>query len=328
MSNKIIFLSQEDISKCLDMASAIDAMKFAFSELSNNNVNVPIRMSMPLKEDGNGALFMPVYFPPRNLVGIKSVMIHEDNPTKGLPMIHAIYNVFDAETGKPLAIIDGECLTSLRTGAASGLATEIFSSQDAKSAVIFGAGKQSEKQIDAICTVRDLERIYISDLVEERVKELISKMQPLIKAELLILKEESDIKEADIICTATSSSKPVFDHNNLNAKVHINGIGSFRPDMCEIPEETIINSKLIVDSREACLAEAGDIIQPIKNNKITSDHIYAEIGEVINSNKSSKNNDDKITVFKSVGNAVQDIAAAALILDNAKKLNVGREIKL
>lgn len=328
MPKKIKFLSQQDIHKCLDMKSTIDAMKIAFSELSNNNVNSPIRTNMQLESIDSGALFMPVYFPAKQLVGLKSVMIHKNNPIKKLPMIHAMYNVFNSETGEPLAVMDGEFLTSMRTGAASGLATDLLSVEDAELAVIFGAGVQAEKQVEAICTVRDLKKIYISDLDNDRIQKLINNLKSKIDSEILKLENKDLIKDADIICTATSSSTPVFDSLDPDSNVHINGIGSYRPDMSEIPADVIISSKLYVDSREACLAEAGDIIQPIEKGKISEGHIYAELGEVIEKRKESREKQDKITVFKSVGNAVQDIATASVILEQAEQLGIGTEINL
>lgn len=328
MSNKIKFLSKADVEKCLDMQSTIEAMKTAFSELSNKNVNSPLRTGIQLENKDNGALFMPVYFPATQLVGLKSVMIHKDNPSKNLPMIQAMYQVFDASNGKPIAIMDGEYLTAMRTGAASGLATDLLSVKDAKIAIMFGAGVQAEKQIEGICAVRNLELIYIADLNKDRIQYFINIVQPKIKAKLIILEDKKNISDADIICTATSSSNPVFDHSELKKDVHINGIGSFRPDMCEIPHETIINSKLYVDQKEACLGEAGDIVQPLQKGLITENHIYAELGEILNGQKETRNKNDGVTIFKSVGNAVQDIAATGVILQNAEKLNIGTKINL
>ncbi len=328
MSNKIKFLSKEDVAKCIDMLSVINAMKVAFSELSKGNINSPVRISMDLKNSDSGALFMPVYYPIKELVGLKSVTIHKDNPSKNLPMIQAMYNIFDSETGRPIAIMDGELLTSMRTGAASGLATDLLSPKNSKIAVIFGAGVQAEKQIEGICSVRELNEIYISSLNKDRAEALIKKLTVKINVKLELLTNAELLKEADIICAATSSYLPIFNHLNLKEKVHINGIGSYKPDMCEIPAETILASKLYVDSKEACLAEAGDIIQPINQNKITKNHIYAELGEVVAGIKEGRVTEDGITVFKSVGNAVQDIATAALILENAEKLNIGTEINL
>lgn len=328
MSNRIKILSHEDVKKCIDMSSAIDAMRIAFSELSAGRITSPIRTNIPLGSKSSNALFMPVFFPAKRLVGLKTVMVHKDNPSKHLPMIQSTYNVFDAETGETIAIMDGEYLTSMRTGAASGLATDLLAVEDTKIAVIFGAGVQAEKQIEAICEVRKFEKIYISDLNPKRIEKLINSVKDHINCEFAELKDQKLLSEAEVICTATSSSNTVFDHALLKDKVHINGIGSYRADMAEIPPATIISSKLYVDSREACLNEAGDILNPLKKGEIYENHIFAEIGEVAIKMKLGREEKDNITVFKSVGTAAQDIAAASLILDNAEKLNIGNEINL
>ncbi|MBI1933235.1 MAG: hypothetical protein HYS24_11930 [Ignavibacteriales bacterium] len=328
MNKKIKFLSQEEIKKCIDMPSAIEGMKLAFSELSKGSVIAPLRINMKLGNPNSGALFMPIYFPPKKLVGLKSVMINKKNPSKKLPMIQAMYNVFNSETGEAIAIMDGEYLTAIRTGAASGLATNLLSAEETNIAVIFGAGVQAENQLEGICAVRKFERIYIFDPNESKVINFIEKCKTKVSAKLFYLKNESLLKEADVICTATSSSVPVFAHENLKEKVHINGIGSYKPEMCEIPSQTVIAAKLYVDSKEACLSEAGDIINPINNKQIDESHIYAEIGEVINNEKDNRKINDKITIFKSVGNAVQDIVAASIILDNAAKQKIGQSLNL
>lgn len=328
MSNRIKILSHEDVKKCIDMPTAIEAMRTAFYELSEGRITSPIRTNIPLDSKNSNALFMPVYFPVKGLVGLKTVMVHKDNPSKNLPMIQSTYNVFDAETGRTIAIMDGEYLTSMRTGAASGLATDLLAIEDARIAVIFGAGVQAEKQIEAICKVREFEKVYISDPNQKRIENLISSLKNKINCEVLGLKDEKLLSEADVVCAATSSSNPVFDHSLLKDTVHINGIGSYRPDMAEIPAETIVNSKVYVDSKEACLSEAGDILQPIKSKKISEEHIFAEIGEVVSKMKLGREDKDNITVFKSVGTAAQDIAAASIILENAAKLNIGNEINL
>lgn len=328
MSKVIKILSKEDIIKCIDMPSAIEGMKLAFSELSKGNVIAPLRINIELSNPNSGALFMPIYFPKKKLVGLKSVMVNKNNPSKNLPMIQAMYNVFDSETGEAIAIMDGEYLTAIRTGAASGLATKLLSVEETNIGVIFGAGVQAQKQLEGICAVRKFERIYIFDPNESKVINFIEKCKTKVSSKLYYLHDESILKEADVICTATSSSVPVFAHENLKEKVHINGIGSYKPEMCEIPSQTIIAAKLYVDSKEACLSEAGDIINPIKENKIDKSHIYAEIGEVVNNEKDVRKISDKITIFKSVGNAVQDIVAASIILENAAKHKIGQSLIL
>lgn len=322
-TGKIIFLSQDDVKQCIDMKSAINAMADAFSQLSSGNADAPQRLSLDLDKHNGGALFMPVYMPSKNLVGLKTVHIHKENAEKGMPVIHAIYTLFNSETGETLAVMDGEYLTAVRTGAASGLAAKLLAREDSKVLAIFGAGVQSRTQAEAVCTVRDIEEIHVFDIDHRKAEQFAAEVSARLGVKVLPQTELSILKSVDVICSATTTNDPLFDDALLKNGVHINGVGSYTPQMCEIPHETIKRSKLIVDSKSACLAEAGDIIQPLKSGVITEDHIHAEIGEIVLETKEGRTSDDEITVFKSVGNAVQDVAAAAIILENAGKLNIG-----
>jgi len=324
----IRFLSAEDVKKALTMSQAIEAIRGAFIQLSNKKASVPLRTPINLTEYQAGALFMPVYLPSTKKFGLKVVSIHKDNPDRGLPMIHALVMVFDAEAGKPLAVMDGEYLTALRTGAASGLATELLARKDSKTVAIFGAGVQGRTQLEAICEVRKIEQAFIFDSDQSRASQFIEDMSTKLNNQIEAPDSAKVLKDVDIICTATSSSIPVFEDSKLKPGVHINGIGSYRPDMCEIPSETIIRSKLVVDSKESCLSEAGDIIQPIQKNLINENFIYAELGEIAAGNRPARENDQEITVFKSVGNAVQDLAAADLVLHQAELNKLGTEVKI
>jgi ornithine cyclodeaminase/alanine dehydrogenase-like protein (mu-crystallin family) len=327
-ADKIKFLTQNDVKYCIDMPSAIDAMAYAFSLLSSGDVVVPQRLSMDLEKHNGGSLFMPVYIPSKSLVGLKTVHIHEENAKKNLPVIHAIYSVFDAVTGRTLAVMDGEYLTAIRTGAASGLATKFLARRDSKVLVLFGAGVQSRTQAEAVCAVRPIKEIHVFDIDQSKAKFFSIDMLTRINADITPQTDMSVLETADIICTATTSNFPLFDDDILKPGLHINAIGSYTPRMCEIPYETIKRSKLVVDSVNACLIEAGDIIQPIESGIITKDHIHAEIGEIVLGDRAGRLNDKDITVFKSVGNAVQDLAAAAVIMENAERLNIGSTINL
>ena len=166
------------------------------------------------------------------------------------------------------------------------------------------------------------------DLDHGKAEKVAAEVSGKLNVDVIPQKDQNVLKSADVICTATTTKNPLFDDTLLKEGVHINGVGSYTPEMCEIPHETIKRSKLIADSIAACLVEAGDIIQPINSGIITEDHIHAEIGEIVLGTKEGRTSDDEITVFKSVGNAVQDVSAAAIILDNAAKLNIGSIINL
>lgn len=327
-SQTIRFLSGDDVRKSLPMDRAIEAVRHAFIQLSSGEAIVPPRMHMDIAEENATELFMPVYLPSTGKIGLKIVSVFKDNPAKGLPLIHALVAVFDAKNGRPLAVMDGEYLTALRTGAASGLATDLLARKDAKIATIFGAGKQGRTQLEALAAVRQIKKAYIIDAYPQQAEAFAEGMARSLEFEIVVAESSDVLYETDIICTATTSSSPVFADNKLKAGVHINGIGSYKPDTSEIPPETIARSKLVVDSIDSCLAEAGDLIQPMNQGLIARDHIYAEIGEIAAGKKPGRTSDIEITVFKTVGNAVQDLAAAARVLETALELQLGIEVKL
>jgi ornithine cyclodeaminase/alanine dehydrogenase-like protein (mu-crystallin family) len=319
----IAVLSADDVCQCIDMPGAITAMIGAFSQLSAKKATVPLRVKIPIPSENADSLFMPAYLPENGQLGLKTVSTNRNNPENGLPMIHALVQLFDAKTGIPQAVMDGEVLTAFRTGAASGIATRILSNPSSKTAAVIGAGVQGRTQLEAVCCVRDIEKAYVYDLSEAQVEKYAAEMSEKLDISVIPMKEMAQIGEADVICTATSSQRPLFDHAMLKEGVHINAIGAYRPNMCEIPAETVSKSKVFVDQKEACLTEAGDLIQPMEAGLIDESHISVEIGEVILGTKTGRLKKDEITFFKSVGVAVQDLAVAGIVLEQAKKLGLG-----
>jgi alanine dehydrogenase len=324
MSDKnILFLSKDDIKKVLSMEETIELMKEAFSQISQGTVSTPIRTSIDIPAHSAGALFMPVYSAQSDLIGLKMVSVFKNNPALNLPLIHALVLLMDGKTGVPLSIMDGEYVTALRTGAGSGLATDLLSRSNSNILGIIGAGVQGRTQMTAVCAVRNIQKVWIWDKNQKSAKSLAEYTQEMLKIDVEINPAESRISECDIICTATSSATPVFADKGLKDGVHINAIGAYQPDKREIPGKTIHRSKLIVDQRAACLAEAGDVIIPLNEKIIDVNHIHAELGEIVNGEKRGRLNDSEITIFKSVGNAAQDLVTAGEIFNRASKSEVG-----
>jgi alanine dehydrogenase len=324
----ILFLSKDDVKKALTMDMAIEAMEDAFSQLSAKEAIVPERIHIDQKEHNSTALFMPVYLPNKKKKGLKLVSLSNNNPAKGLPLIQALVMVIDSATGAPLAIMDGSYLTAIRTGAASGLATKILSRKNANTVAIFGAGVQGRTQLEAVCAVREIKRALIFDIDSKQAERFSDEMSKKLSIEINKTSSLSKLKAADIICTATTSSKPVFSHQDIKEGVHINAVGVYKPDMHEIPEETVISSKIVVDEVKSALSEAGDILIPMYKGKFNESHIHAEIGEIVKGAKTGRQDEKEITLFKSVGNAVQDIAVADILIDYARKNNLGTKVTL
>jgi ornithine cyclodeaminase/alanine dehydrogenase-like protein (mu-crystallin family) len=193
---------------------------------------------------------------------------------------------------------------------------------------VFGAGRQGRTQLEGVATVRAIRHVYVIDPDGARASAFAAEMNDRLGLKIDVAESTEVLSEVDIICTATTSAAPVFADSQLKAGVHINGVGSFKPSLCEIPPETVVRAKVVVDSLVSCLSEAGDLIMPIERGLITQGHIYGEIGEIAAGQKAGRSSEEEITVFKSVGNAVQDLAAAARVLETAERLNLGVEVEL
>jgi ornithine cyclodeaminase/alanine dehydrogenase-like protein (mu-crystallin family) len=327
-STRIRLLSRDDVRRALSMAEAINLMKEAFTQLSSGQAVVPQRLSMEMPALGGRALVMPVHLAKSGQFGMKIVSLFRQNPEKGLPLIHAVMLVFDASDGHPVALMDAEYLTALRTGAASGLATDLLARTDARTVVIFGAGAQGRLQLEGVCAVRRISRAVVFDPNPERAEKFCRDMSAIFPFPITSAASPAAVAEADVICTATTSKNPVFDDASLRKGTHINAVGAYRPDMCEIPQASVVRAKIIVDHRSSSLVEAGDLLGPIERGVIDAGHIQAELGEIVAGQKQGRKDEGEITIFKSVGNAAQDLAAAAQVLRNAEQCGLGSEFQL
>ena len=323
-------LSAADIITALPMADAIEGVKNAYAQLSAGQAVVPLRSHIEIPGAGS-SLVMPAYLPEQGALTVKVVNVFPKNAEKRMPTIHALVFVVDNETGRPRAVLEGGALTAIRTGAASGAATELLARPDASSVLIIGSGVQARTQLEAVCTVRDIREVQVFSLNRQEAEAFIADLagKGPIPTNIHIAENVNQaVSAADIICTATTSSTPVFDGHFLKLGAHLNGIGSFTPQMQEIDLVTVQRSTLFVDAREAVWAEAGDLIIPLRNGDITEDYIAAELGEVVAGQHPGRSSDDQITFFKSVGVAVQDAAAASITLKNALEQNLGTIISL
>lgn len=327
-ADTIQYFSGDDLKNILTMEKCIEAMGSAFSALGSGDASMPLRTRLEMEADNGTALFMPVYLPGISKVGVKTVTMARNNPEKGLPLIHAMMMVFDSSNGIPLAVMDGEVITAMRTGAVSGLATSLLARKDASIAAVIGTGPQGRTQLEAVCKVRDIQKVYVFGLQADKTNAFAEKMREKLNIEVVAAKSAATLREADVICTATSSELPVFDDLHIKNGAHINGVGSYKPDMAEIPPSTIARAKVVVDQMQGCLAEAGDLIQPIQQGLITKDHIHGELGDLVLGKISSRETEEEITVFKSVGVAVQDLITADLVLKIAQENELGTTLPL
>ncbi len=328
MNSTLKFFSAQDVHKALSMQEAIRAMASAFTQLSGQRTVTPLRSSIEIPGSENSALFMPVYLPGSRKIAVKTVTVFPGNTQRKQPAIQALITLFDAQNGQPLAVVDGTALTAIRTGAASGLATELLARTDAQVLALFGAGVQGGWQIEAVLSVRSIQKVLIFDPDKQRAQTLAEHIVERYDVKTIVSINSAELREADIICTATTSQAPVFKDADLKPGVHINAVGAFRPDMREIPALTMQRALVVVDERRACLKEAGELIIPINQGVFVAQHIYAEIGDLTAGRVKGRENNAQITLFKSVGNAVQDLAAAEIVLQNGLKMNLGQTVQM
>lgn len=331
---EILILKESDISSMITMSDIIEADKEALSIYSSHKSNIPLRSNLDIPEYKGQCLFMNGYAAPAKALGVKIVSVYPENINKNLTSVPATMVLVDAETGVVNSLIDGTYLTRLRTGAISGLATDILSRKDSKILALFGTGGQAVTQLEAVLTVRKIEEVRVFDIFQDRAKEFAKKMSEKFSKKFnvkIIAAESSDkaIENADIITTVTTSKKPVFDANKVKKNVHINGVGSYTPDMQEIPEDILVKAnKIYVDTRDGAINESGDLITPIKKGLIKKEKINGELGEVINGQIKGRENDDEMTFFKTTGSAVLDLVAAQKIYEMAKTKGVGQMVDL
>jgi len=325
----MLILTADDVRKVLPMREAIEAMKKAYAALSAGAAMVPLRTRLPIPNSEALSLFMPAFVNSAdgNALAIKVVSLFPSNPARGLAYIQAAVLVFDPETGRAIALLEGSSLTAIRTGAASGAAIDLLARPESKVVAVFGAGPQGRTQLEAACTARKIETAYICDSSPEKALTFAKEMQARLEKDIRVATSSKEaIEQADIVCTATTSIKPVFADKDLRAGTHISAVGSYTPEMQEVPAETLRRARIFVDSRSASLEEAGDLIQPMRAGLFDETHICGELGEIVLGKIAGRGSQEEITYFKSVGIAVQDAMAAQVALNNAQKMGVGTEV--
>ena len=325
----MIILNAKEVRQSLPMQDTIEAMKIAFSAFSIGQAEVPIRCRLEIPPYNGTCLSMPAFVSGDNqALTLKVVSIFPDNSGRELPIIHAAVMVFDAETGQILALLEGGSLTAIRTGAASGAATDLLSRPNSRTATIFGAGVQGRTQLEAVCSVREIQSAAIVDPNIETANIFIKEMKGKgnIPKDLRIMIDPDDAAQfGDILCTATTSHKPVYSADAVRPGTHINAVGSYTLDMIENPPEIIRKASVFVDSQESAFAEAGEIVSAIRQKLLNSEGLV-EFGDVCLGNHLGRQSDQEITFFKSVGIAVQDAIAAKLALENATDLGLGQTV--
>ncbi|WP_169977804.1 ornithine cyclodeaminase family protein [Tautonia rosea] len=328
----MLYLDAADVRRALPMPQAIEAMKRAFAALSDGSAVVPHRAVLPIPKNAGVSLVMSSYLDAADraeqAIAVKVVSLFDGNSGRGLARVQATVLLIDSETGQLEAILDGAVLTAIRTAAASGAATDLLARPESRSLAILGAGVQARSHIEAICAVRPIETVAVYSPTPSKVEGLIREFagRTDIAARFIAARSAAEaIEGADIICTTTTARTPVFKDDDIRPGTHLNAVGSYTPEAAEVPPETVARARVVVDSREAAWIEAGDLIQPLRSGRIEAGHIVAELGEIVLEQQPGRTSLEEITLFKSVGVAVQDASAARLAVDNARREGFGRQ---
>lgn len=293
------------LAAALPMSDAVDAVERAFA---GRLPEAPERQRILTRE---GELLLMAAHGDAG-VGMKVLTVSPRNPERGHPLIGAVYVLFSASSQQPEAVLDGAALTAMRTAAVSALATRHLALPSAQSLVIFGAGVQANAHLEAMCAVRPVERVTIVSRTAPRAEELANVARGVgLDA---TAGTPQAVGEADLVCTCTTSPTPVVDGSWLRDGAHVNAVGAYTPDTRELDDETIRRGRVVVESREAALAEAGDLLIPIRAGMVGEDHVVADLSEVVHGARVRRSPED-VTVFKSVGVAFEDLVVARAAVD-------------
>lgn len=299
-------IDADALAGLLPMDAAIDALHAAFG--AEELPEAPLRSRV---DTGDGSLLlMPAHG--EQGIGVKLVTLTDANPDRGLPFIHAVYVLFDSGTQAPLAVADGAALTALRTAAVSGVATRMLARQDARRLVLYGAGVQARSHLDAMRSVRPVEQMVVVSRGRERADALVSEARALgLEASVGAPGAERD---ADLVCTCTTSSTPVVAGSALPEGVHVNAVGAYTTSMRELDTEAVRRARVVVETREAALSEAGDLAIAIEEGAIGPEHVVADLAEVVRGMPVRVSGSD-VTLFESVGVAFEDLIVARAAID-------------
>jgi alanine dehydrogenase len=325
----MLVLSEEQVRSLIDIEELIAALEQAHIQYSTGKAVMPVRLVVGLPQIQGRITSMPGYLTEDKALGMKVVTYFQNNPEQDLPAILATVMLFSASTGKMIAVMDGSYITAIRTACASAMATRALANPETPVLGILGAGVQARAHIQALCRVREMSKIKLYSPSSISATNLKRELEPAAGVAIEVAKSaEEAVRHSDLVVTATTAQQPILRFEWLKPGAHINAVGSHRPDSRELDGPTLAHSKLIVDSREAIMAECGDILLAIKEKNITESHIHAEIGEVLAGTKSGRSDSDEVTLYKSVGIAIQDVATAQLVHHKALKFKVGTNVEI
>ncbi len=318
----------DTVRQLISMPQVIKIIGELFLSVGRKETVLPHRTMVETSDGDDAVLFMPAYLPKQDSLGVKVISIFPSNKERGIPTIHGALMLISAKTGEIIAVMDAAAITAMRTGAVSAVAADVLAIKSANRLGVFGAGIQARAQIDAIRQIRPIKEVTIYDPNMVVAKALAEELDTE-ECTFATASSPSDLVGwAHIIITATTATSPIFDGADLMPGTHISAIGAYKPEDREVDDATMTRSNVFVDAYDAAPTEAGEIIIPLNNGTITMADIKADLGELLLRQKQGRTSPEQITFFKSVGMAVQDMAVAKHVFDQAEAANLGTVVNL
>ena len=319
-----LWLSESDVRAVLSPAELIDAMESALAALSAGRVVQPVRTAFEIGDRTFFAL-MPAFDREHAILGAKLVSVVPANFDKGIPTHLAAISLFDTETGELTAVMDGRYITEVRTAAASAVSVRHLARADASVLAILGSGVQARSHLEALPLVRSFTEIRAWSPTPDRLQRFVADARVPVRSARTA---EEAVRGADVVVLATNSVTPAIDNAWVGPGAHVIAIGACRPTQQEVDPALVARAYLVVDSRAAALQESGDIVLPIRHGLFTADHVRAELGEIVSGGKQGRSGPDEVTLFKSLGQAIEDLVAADLAWRRARQSGRGVEVQL
>ena len=325
---EVLIVNQSEVPRLLPMKDCVDVMARAFAALARAEAAMPLRQILWLPEKSGALGLMPAHLIGLAAIGLKAVTFFPRNEGTDLDSHQGAVLLFESGRGRLLAIIDATSLTGVRTAAVSGLATRVLAREDAGDLAIVGSGVEARTHLEAMQAVRKIRRVRVASKTPDRARAFAARES---KRHGIAVTPTASVREAvegaDLICLATSSREPVVLGEWLAPGAHVNAVGSSVSSARELDTAAIVRARLFVDQREAALVEAGDIVIPIQAGAITAEHILAELGEVVTGAVPGRTSPADVTIFKSVGLAIEDVAAAQHIYAKARGSGLGKWVE-
>lgn len=317
LSTEVLVLDRRETEELLDMSEALKAVENAFKLEANGETIMPPKLYLDLPEYHGDFRAMPAYID--GSAGLKWVSVYPDNRQRNYPCVMAIIILSDPETGSPLAIMDGTYITSMRTGAAGGVAVKYLARRSSSVIGIVGAGVQARTQLLAICEVLpNIAEVKVFDLYGDMSQKYAEEMAAKLNISIRPVQTIGEATEADVVVTTTTSAAPIVKKQHIRPGTHINAIGADGRGKQELETDVLKNAKIVVDDIEQA-SHSGEINVPLLKNLIALDDIYAIMGEIVAGKKRGRENDEEITIFDSTGLAIHDIICAKVVYNKARK---------